>query len=202
MTRDYKTTSRPRSRRGNRGSGFFWFVSGAVVGAFAVALAWTLQETERAAPEAATAAAEEKGPKARPRFDFHNILPEMEVVVPDEELSAKPPPAPPKPRPEPTPAAEPAKPMEEKTAAAEDRASQGGSYLLQVASFRAVADAERLKARLALLGIQTQIQKVTINGKDTYHRVRTGTYKDKASANEARALLARNGLESITIKLK
>jgi len=73
---------------------------------------------------------------------------------------------------------------------------------LQVASYRTVADAERLKARLALLGMQAQIQQVTVNGKDTYHRVRTGPYKGKESVNEARALLTRNGLESIAIKLK
>ena len=47
-----------------------------------------------------------------------------------------------------------------------------------------------------------QIQKVTIDNKDTYHRVRAGPYRGKESTNQARALLTRNGLESIAIKLK
>lgn len=155
-------------------------------------------------PAAPATAAAEQRPSAKPRFDFYNILPEMEVVVPDEELVGKPPVIPPKPLSpqKEEPATKAAEAVEEKTASAPIPAASGNSYLLQVASFRTVADAERLKARLALLGIQAQIQQVTVNGKDTYHRVRTGPYAGKESVTEARALLTRNGLESIAIKLK
>lgn len=209
MNKDYKTRTSPRARRGHRGSGFFWFVTGAVVGAFGVGLAWTLENAERSAPPSAPAAqAEEQVPPAKPRFDFYNILPEMEVVVPDEELTAAPPPVPVKPPRKPEPAAKPpeektvAKAPEKKTEPKPSPSNDGASYLLQVASYRSVAEAERLKARLALLGMQSQIQQVTISGKDTYHRVRAGPYRGKESANIARALLTRNGLESIAIKLK
>jgi cell division protein FtsN len=203
MTQDYKARKNPRARRPRSGAGFFWFATGVVVGAFGVGLAWTLQDADQAGPpsEQASAAADQR-PSAKPRFDFYNILPEMEVLVPDEELSGKPPPIPPKPQPVQKPAPEPAKPAEEKTASTQTPAAGGSAFLLQVASYRTVADAERLKARLALLGMQAQIQQVTVNGKDTYHRVRTGPYKGKESVNEARALLTRNGLESIAIKLK
>jgi cell division protein FtsN len=71
-----------------------------------------------------------------------------------------------------------------------------------VASLKNPADAERLKAKLALLGVQAQIQRVTINGRDTYHRVRAGPYRGREAVNRARTQLARNGMESITIKLK
>jgi cell division protein FtsN len=198
MARDYRARPSTRSRRGNRGSGFFWFVTGVVVGAFGVGLAWTLQDAEQAAPlQAAPEPARQ--PTAKPRFDFHTILPEMEVVVPDEELAAKPPPIPPKPQ-KPDPAAHPTQPAEAQTQTTPPAAD--GSYLLQVASYRNVSEAERLKAQLALIGMQTQIQQVTINGKDTYHRVRAGPYRDKDAANQARAQLSRKGLEAITIKLK
>ena len=122
-------------------------------------------------PAAPATAAAEQRPSAKPRFDFYNILPEMEVVVPDEELVGKPPVIPPKPLSpqKEEPATKAAEAVEEKTASAPIPAASGNSYLLQVASFRTVADAERLKARLALLGIQAQIQQVTVNGKDTYH---------------------------------
>jgi cell division protein FtsN len=197
MARDYRARTGTRSRRGNRGSGFFWFVTGVVVGAFGVGLAWTLQDAEQAAPLQATAEPARQ-PTAKPRFDFHTILPEMEVVVPDEELAAKPPPLPPKPQ-KPDPAAQPEQPAEAQT---QTPPAADGSYLLQVASYRNVSEAERLKAQLALIGIQAQIQQVTINGKDTYHRVRAGPYRDKDAINQARAQLSRKGLESITIKLK
>jgi cell division protein FtsN len=131
----------------------------------------------------------------------------MEVVVPDEELrtAALPPPKPlaptkqreqekpakPKQR-KPEPAAKP-----EKSAQATD----GTAYLVQVGSFRQPADAERLKAKLALLGIQARIQRVTVNGK-TYHRVRAGPFMGKQEVNKTRSLLSGKGLESITVKLK
>ena len=83
---------------------------------------------------------------------------------------------------------------------AEDAPS--GSYLLQVASFRTAADAERLKAQLALKGIKAQVQQVTINGKDTYHRVRAGPYQGTQAVNQARSQLASNGFEPIAIKVK
>jgi cell division protein FtsN len=216
MTKDYKdfrARNNPRGRRGHRGSGFFWFVTGAVVGAFAVALAWTLQEAEQSAPlpPPETASAAPGQAAAKPRFDFYNILPEMEVVVPEKDLAAKPPP-PPKPRPpkQPETAPESAEPVSQqapnpapaKPAGNEPASGGGTSYLLQVASYRSAAEAERLKAQLALLGIQARVQQVTINGKDTYHRVRAGPYRGKDSTNAARDLLTRNGLESIAIKVK
>lgn len=206
MTRDYKARQAPRPRRGRRGTCFFWFVSGTLLGAFGVGLAWMLKNPLTPVPDAPAVQTEVK-PVTKPRFDFHNILPEMEVLVPDEELAERPPP-PPKPVPEPPPKKDPVatpKPPEQrvaKPAKPAKPASDGVAYLLQVASFRGVSDAERLKARLALLGMQSRIQRVTVNNKDTYHRVRTGPYKGKQAVNQARALLSKNGLESIAIRLK
>jgi len=208
MTRDFKTRTPSGTRRGRRSSGFFWFVTGAVAGAFAVGLAWTLKDATPTEPPPVAARTQDQPSSAKPRFDFYNILPELEVVVPDEELARKAPPIPPKaPPPKPavadprTAAKEP--PAAQKTPAAKDAPSaDGSSYLLQVASFKTAADAEQLKAQLALSGLQAQIQKVTINGKDTYHRVRAGPFKGKEAANQARALLSGKGLEPIAIKLK
>lgn len=207
-TRDYKARQRTRPTRGRRGgSGFFWFVTGAVFGGFGVGLAWMLQDRlpARDAPTARTASA----PPTKPRFDFHQILPEMEVVVSDEELSVAPPvePTPPPKPPQKKEAAKPKQPKPQQAAKPEQSAPQkkpaadGASYLVQIASFRQTADAERLKARLALLGVQARIQQVTVNGK-AYHRVRAGPYKGKQEVNKTRSMLSSNGLESIAIKLK
>ncbi|MGA7980671.1 MAG: SPOR domain-containing protein [Chromatiaceae bacterium] len=210
MTKDYKARPvTPRVRRGRQGSCFFWFVTGAVLGGFGVGVAWILRQPGPP-PAATTAAKTQSQPVTKPRFDFYNILPEMEVVVPDEELSGKAPPVP-----KPTPPQPPTQPVPERTRAQAPEPAQqqtakpapaatddGGSYLLQVASFRAEADAERVKAQLALLGIHAQIQRVTINNKDTYHRVRAGPFRDKQALNKVRSLLSSNGFQSVPIKLK
>jgi hypothetical protein len=102
-TKDYKARQRSGANRGRRGgSGFFWFITGALVGAFGVGLAWMLQgQAPPGHPQARQA-----GPKpaTSPRFDFYQILPEMEVVVPDDELAERAPP------PKPAPKAQPAQP--------------------------------------------------------------------------------------------
>ncbi len=75
----------------------------------------------------------------------------------------------------------------------------GGHHHLAISVSR--ENWERLKAKLALLGVQARIQRVTVNGKG-YHRVRTGPYKGKQEVNKTRALLSSKGFESIAIKLK
>lgn len=199
MTRDFKATpaAAPRVQRGRRGSCGFWFLTGTVLGGLGVGGAWLLQDWIPP-PADAQAARSEAPPAAKPRidFNFYNILPEMEVVVPENELAehakaAKPPAQPPGPK---TP---------EPPAAKSEPAVDGGkSYILQVASYRTAADAERLKAKLARLGIQAQVQRITVNNKDTYHRVRAGPFSGKDAVNQARTLLNKNGLDSVAVKLK
>ncbi len=195
MTRDYRKGSPPPRRRKKepRGTCAFWFLAGGLIGAFGVGVAWVLDDQPGAPQRADTAQIlpqPAERPRPQPKFDFYNMLPNEEVVVPAErEPEPVPLPAPgqkappqqaaktgpaPTPTPQPSPSAGPK------------------SYLLQVGSFRSDADAEKLKAQLALLGIQTSIQKVTIDSGQTYHRVRTGTYA-KADANALRAKLQSNG---------
>jgi len=212
-TKDYKTGERPRPRHARReGSGFFWFVTGAVMGAFGVGLAWTLQD-QSPPPATPSPQATQAKPVAKPHFIFHQLLPEMEVLVPDDELSgtAASPPQPRRQREASQPtkpesrkavtARQPPKPEPHKKATAGRPAQAGASYLVQVASLRKLSDAERLKAKLALLGVRAKIQQVTVNGK-AYYRVRTGPYKGRQEVNKTRALLSRNGLEAIAIRLK
>ncbi|WP_133511808.1 SPOR domain-containing protein [Candidatus Thiosymbion oneisti] len=209
-TRDYKTKERLRPRPARRGgSGFFWFVTGAVVGAFGVGLAWTLQD-QRPPPAAASPRAQAQAqakPPTKPRFVFHRLLPELKVQVPNEEVggTASPPPRPaPKSRQqkESSRAATPPKPRKTaKTEKPKRSTGDGASYLVQVASLRKASDAEQLKARLALLGIRSSIQQVTVKGKD-YHRVRAGPYRGRQEVNKTRTLLSSNGLQAIAIRLK
>jgi len=205
-TKDYKIQGGPRPRHARRGgSGFFWFVTGAVVGAFGVGLAWTLRD--QAPPPTAESPQAQAKPSTKPRFVFHQLLPKLEVSVPDQELSdaASPPPRPaPKSRQQKESSRAVTSPKPRKTAKTEKpkrSAGDGASYLVQVASLRKASDAEQFKARLALLGIRSSIQQVTINGKD-YHRVRAGPYQGRQEMNKTRALLSSNGLQGMAIKLK
>ncbi len=110
------------------------------------------------------------------RFDFYEILPQYEVVVPEVETPAN------------GGRVASTKPVEEP-----------GSYVLQVASFRAFADADRLQAKLALLGIESRVQRVTIDD-DVFHRVRVGPITDLNELNRVRRQLRDAGLESMLMK--
>jgi len=207
-TKDYKTQEGPWPRHVRRGgSGFFWFITGTVIGAFGVGLAWTLQD-QTPPPTAPTSSPQAQAkPPTKPRFIFHQLLPQLEVSVPDEEPSNAAS-SPPRPAPESRQQKESSQaatsPKPRKTAKTERpqrSAGDGASYLVQVASLRKASDAEQLKARLALLGIRSSIQQVTVNGKD-YHRVRAGPYRGRQEMNKTRALLSSNGLQGMTIRLK
>ncbi|HVF34972.1 MAG TPA: SPOR domain-containing protein [Candidatus Saccharimonadia bacterium] len=111
---------------------------------------------------------------AKPKYDFYTVLPEMEVVIPESQVSAE--------------AARPEPPTE-----------PGARYFLQTGSFRSDDDAEQMKARLALLGLRAQVVTVDINAQ-TWHRVRVGPYVSARELDDARRTLSSNGFEAIALK--
>ncbi|MCM5570995.1 SPOR domain-containing protein [Burkholderiaceae bacterium FT117] len=78
-------------------------------------------------------------------------------------------------------------------------ATADGGYLLQVAAFRSVDDAEGMKARLALLGFEARVVQAEVNGQ-TMHRVRIGPFATQEEANRARARLIDGGFESSVVR--
>ncbi len=112
----------------------------------------------------------------KPRFDFFTVLPEMEVVVPEQELSRQA---------EPPAGSVPGNVM--------DR------FNLQAGSFRNANDAEQMKARLALLGLVATIHTVTVND-ETWHRVRIGPFEGARKADEMRRLLDDNNIDTLVLK--
>jgi cell division protein FtsN len=145
-------------------------------------------------------------------FEFPHLLRTMEVMVPDDEEPQLRPPAPPevervrsaeRTEPQtPAPAApkEAAPPQRQPKPVKERREQE--AYVLQIGSFRAAADAERLRARLALMGVETRVQRVTIDGKDAFHRVRSGPYKSQKELDAVRRMLTSKDIPSIVIKWK
>jgi hypothetical protein len=121
-------------------------------------------------------AAGQPGKTEKPRFDFFTVLPEMEVVIPEQELTRR---------------AEP--PAGTVPGDALDR------FVLQAGSFRNAKDADQMKARLALLGSIAYIQTVTVNG-ETWHRVRIGPFEGARKADEMRRLLDDNNIDTLVLK--
>ena len=137
-------------------------------------------------------------PPPKPRFDFYTLLPEMEVVIPEQEITAalKQPPAPAA-----APVEEATKPTPAASPAPKAAKPASGTYYLQVGSFRNGVQAERFKAELAMQGMQTSIQTVTINNKDTFHRVRVGPFHDFDTLDKIRQSLKKKGIDSTPIKV-
>ena len=130
----------------------------------------------RGSPARGATAGNAEGAKASDqRFDFYDILPQYEVVLPEVES--------------PTGPSARAKPVDEP-----------GSYVLQAGSFGAAADAEKLKANLALLGIESRVQKVAIDD-DVYHRVRIGPITDLDKLNRIRRQLHEAHINAMLMKV-
>lgn len=111
----------------------------------------------------------------KPQFDFYEMLPKFEIVIPEQDLDA---------RPDVTPAA----------------VEVPGAYVLQAGSFSTFDDADRMKARLALLGVIARIQKVSVDDRD-YHRVRIGPVEDLAELNRTREKLRDARVEVLVIRV-
>ena len=213
MTIDYRKGSPPPRKRGQpRGTCAFWFVVGSVLGAFGVGLAWMTYEQPggpitAAQPGQASVIEPAAETPPKPKFDFYSLLPEEKVVVPAEEPPQPVPLPPPGAKLQPQPAAPVRQPAPQPTQTAKLATpapaanTSKNSYILQVGSFRKSADAERLKAELALLGIQTSIQTATIASGQTYHRVRTGTYA-KADASAVKGQLKGKGHDAMMMRAK
>lgn len=97
MTRENSPNPLPRPRHRRQGSCFFWFLTGGLLGALAVAIAWMMDERGDAAGPVAAGAPRATQTQPKLRYQYPTILEELEVVVPDEDTSDRPPALPPPP---------------------------------------------------------------------------------------------------------
>jgi cell division protein FtsN len=74
-----------------------------------------------------------------------------------------------------------------------------GTYLLQVGSYKKNKDADIMKAKLALIGISADIEKVNIE-RETYHRVLIGPTNNLKTLNRLRSQLQEMEIKSIAIQ--
>lgn len=110
------------------------------------------------------------------RYEFYTVLPESEIVIPEQEMIQR------------------------------ERQSPGlkknkHTYILQAGSFRKKQEAETLKARLALLGVESSVEKVVVN-KDIWHRIRIGPFVSVREINSVRNRLLHNNINAILIRTR
>ncbi len=174
---------------------FIGLVVGVVIAAGVV---WYLNKTPLPFQEKGTRPATEKNGEARPaavpvvpeplpgkpgdkaqekpRFEFYKILPGSQEPVPQAEPK-------------------PAAPAAAAPAAAE-------ALFLQAGAFQNPADADNLKARLALMGVEASVQQVALAEKGVMHRVRIGPYANPDQMAKVRTLLAQNGIQASVVRVK
>jgi len=184
MPRDYKhTTSRKHRPPRSPVPAILPFLSGLCLGLLVAFFIYLNDlhppkqagEERSAAQKTPTSGSDQTTQARKPRFDFYTILPEREVKVPVWEFSEK-----------------------EQQAPAPLKAS----YILQVGSFQRYEEADKAKARLALAGIQANIQRVVINGQDVWYRVRVGPLKTTRALNQTRRRLVENNMDFMLLKIR
>jgi len=125
----------------------------------------------KAAPDAAGASAVGD---SKPRFEFYKVLTDKSDAA----------------------AVAPAPAVAKPTA----KAAAKDNFFLQAGAFASADDAERLKAKLAMLGMEASVQAATLPDKTVWHRVRLGPYGSAQEVNKASELLKQNGVNATPMR--
>lgn len=204
MARDYKRRIRSRydiNQNRQSVSWWKWLLIIALLAAFGSALYWLKNRTASPAEEPGLQkqkalalpqagklkpikkpaqnketgkGADKEAAQEKPKFDFYTILPEKEVVIPDHEI---------------------------KTRTREEQVGKAKKtqYIIQAGSFRNYKDADRLKAQLALMGIESKIEKATV-GNAIWNRIKIGPFTKMASVNDIRSRLRKNKIDVVVME--
>lgn len=86
------------------------------------------------------------------------------------------------------------------TATTNTRTAERTVYVLQAGSFKNGADADSVRASLLLLNMQANIETVPAGNNQTWHRVLVGPFNNTKDLSQAKAILTRNGIDSIQLK--
>lgn len=190
MARDYKHRGRASSRKNQPQpvAGWKWGAIVTLIALFAAFLVFlqfsaperpdkasVIKKPEPAKPVSKPKPAKEKAEPEGPRFDFYTILPEKEVVVPDYEI---------------------------KTRVREERVGKAkpAKYILQAGSFRNFKEADSLRAKLALMGIESRVEKAKV-GNVIWNRVKMGPYSRMSSVTTIKSRLKQNGIDVMVTEI-
>ena len=113
-----------------------------------------------------------KDPNEKTRFEFYEMLPGNEEPVTEIELQK-----------------------------AAEQPLLKDKYYLQVGSFKDTEDAENLKAKIAMLGMEAYIQSADLSEKGMWHRVRVGPFTKIDTIKKTRSSLLQSGIKANLIKI-
>jgi cell division protein FtsN len=108
-------------------------------------------------------------------YAFYDMLPKFEVVVPEKDKDVRP----------------DIKSVPE---------TRRGTYVLQAGSYKNFADADRVRAKLALQGVESKVQKVSVDN-DTWHRIRIGPISKLDELNRLRQILRKADVDVLVIRV-
>ncbi len=134
--------------------------------------------TQANAKKAESASADKKAEPAKPKaphFEFYTVLPDKEKIVPDYEIKTR--------------------EREERIGKAKE-----AKYIMQVGSFKTFKEADQLRAKLALMGIASKVDKAKIDGVPL-HRVKLGPFTQMKSVNDIRLRLKSMGANVIVTEV-
>jgi cell division protein FtsN len=114
--------------------------------------------------------------KPSEKYDFYQMLPNFEVVVPEKEKDVK------------------------RDLPAASRVERPGIYVLQVGSYRSEPEADGMRARLSKLGVDAKVQRVAVDA-DVWHRVRIGPISNLDELNKVRRQLQGADVDAIVIRI-
>ena len=189
MTKDYKNRARAGHRKKKKTKIALWkWLMVAVLIGFFVSFLVFLRNQDRTlehkikTPVPAKSKAKTKANKqspilsSQPKFDFYNILPDQEIVIPESEIKIR--------------------KREEKLGK-----SKPGHYVIQAGSFRKYSQADTLKAQLALIGIESKIE-IAKNNSTTWNRVKIGPFAKLSAVDTIRSKLRAHNIDTIIISAK
>lgn len=190
MSKDYKNIRSKKKQKPINTEQIKSFFSGLAIGLCVAIIVYFFQhEPEQSTgvkqPDATTEMLEpvldQTNDTPPPSFEFYEILPNMKVNVSEWEAEEE---------------------EENMEIATEAINKKSEIHILQIGSFRQYEAADEVKAKLALMGITADIQRVVINGKDIRHRVRVGPYDELGKLSVVRQQLLENNLSYILLRLQ
>lgn len=132
------------------------------------------------------------------RFDFYSLLPGRSLDMVEERDYQ---PSVPAFRSRPATAGEPILPLKSSKVHEIPASYSTDTYYLQAGSFSLQADAEKMRAKLLLDGLDAFIKPFEKDG-NVYHRVRLGPYYRESGLNQARESLQHRGINYMVLRVK
>lgn len=208
-----KSSATSKSRRNTRArskrqparqetSGWVWAIGGLSIGLLVAAIVWlaTIEKPQAARQAKKPVAAPANRPRRQPpsvtfqkpieppkvehKYDFYDLLPKQRVEVPDDQYRGK-------------DKRQPLLLPETKPHAA---SAPSGRFILQAGSFRHAKDANRRRAQLAMMGVESHIEKVRVND-GAWHRVKIGPFKSLDEANRIRTRLLSEKIQTMLVNV-